>query len=188
MQLGRLSALILLGTAIAIGCSGKSTSDGSGGSAGTGAGAGTGGNPGTGASAGTGANAGTGASSGTGGASPKDCQLPKEPGNCLAAIPRWWFNAQTGKCEQFTYGGCGGNANNFESMEQCVGSCAAASINDPCTAVTCDPGMSCVYFSETPACAPPCDPAAGCPVGTICGCGSSCPGCDDCMMVCKPQS
>ncbi len=182
MQLGRLSALFLFGTVLAIGCSGKSTSDGSGGSAGTGAGAGTGGNP------GTGAGAGTGASPGSGGGGSQDCQLPKEPGNCLAAIPRWWFNAQSGKCEQFTYGGCGGNANNFESIEQCVKSCAVASVNDPCSATTCGPGQSCVYFSDAAACAPPCDPAVGCPVGMTCGCGSSCPGCDDCMMVCKPQS
>eukprot|EP00662_Eupelagonemidae_sp_cell21_P020800 gene20800-3663_t len=39
-------------------------------------------------------------------------------------MPRWWFNAATGACEGFTYGGCGGNGNNFETPAQCASSCS----------------------------------------------------------------
>lgn len=48
------------------------------------------------------------------------CSLEKVVGPCRAAMPRWWFNADSSRCEQFTYGGCGGNANNFRSEQACV--------------------------------------------------------------------
>ncbi|VDD78973.1 unnamed protein product, partial [Mesocestoides corti] len=51
------------------------------------------------------------------------CQLPLEQGNCLANFQRWGFDASRGRCVQFTYGGCGGNANNFESKEACEQRC-----------------------------------------------------------------
>lgn len=52
------------------------------------------------------------------------CSLASEPGPCKAAIPRWYYRPATGACERFVYGGCGGNANNFETREACVKSCA----------------------------------------------------------------
>lgn len=51
------------------------------------------------------------------------CKLPKDPGPCRAAIPRYWFNHQTGSCEVFLYGGCGGNDNNFETPSECEQAC-----------------------------------------------------------------
>lgn len=51
------------------------------------------------------------------------CQLPKLPGPCIAAIPRWWYSATSGRCEVFRYGGCCGNANNFLSREDCEKQC-----------------------------------------------------------------
>jgi hypothetical protein len=54
------------------------------------------------------------------------CSLPKNPGNCRALIPRFFFNSQTGNCEQFNYGGCGGNANNFSSLAECQNSCISS--------------------------------------------------------------
>ncbi|VDD78859.1 unnamed protein product [Mesocestoides corti] len=51
------------------------------------------------------------------------CQLPLEQGNCRASIQRWGFDASRGRCVQFIYGGCGGNANNFESKEACEQRC-----------------------------------------------------------------
>uniref|UniRef100_A0A5K3G6L6 Kunitz/Bovine pancreatic trypsin inhibitor domain protein n=1 Tax=Mesocestoides corti TaxID=53468 RepID=A0A5K3G6L6_MESCO len=53
------------------------------------------------------------------------CQLPLEQGNCRASIQRWGFDASRGRCVQFIYGGCGGNANNFESKEACEQRCIA---------------------------------------------------------------
>eukprot|EP00662_Eupelagonemidae_sp_cell21_P047796 gene47796-21296_t len=53
------------------------------------------------------------------------CRLPKVVGNCRAAFPRWFFNPEADKCEQFTYGGCGANANNFETADECKHACPA---------------------------------------------------------------
>ncbi|XP_077520938.1 boophilin-H2-like isoform X1 [Amblyomma americanum] len=52
-------------------------------------------------------------------------QLP-DSGPCKAMMPMWWFNARTGKCELFNYGGCGGNENRYESKRQCEMTCSAS--------------------------------------------------------------
>ena len=51
------------------------------------------------------------------------CTLPAEAGPCEAVVPRFYFNASTGQCESFSYGGCEGNANNFETIEACETTC-----------------------------------------------------------------
>lgn len=47
------------------------------------------------------------------------CFQPKYRGYCYAHTTRYFFNRTSGRCEQFVYGGCGGNSNNFWSLEQC---------------------------------------------------------------------
>ncbi|XP_067681786.1 uncharacterized protein [Haliotis asinina] len=47
------------------------------------------------------------------------CSLPMVIGRCRAAFRRFFFNPASGRCEQFLYGGCGGNANNFKTLQQC---------------------------------------------------------------------
>lgn len=51
------------------------------------------------------------------------CGLKLDPGPCEAAIPRWNFNPKTRRCERFVYGGCFGNENNFETLEECEKTC-----------------------------------------------------------------
>ncbi|XP_072318253.1 kunitz-type protease inhibitor 2 [Eucyclogobius newberryi] len=51
------------------------------------------------------------------------CTLPRVIGLCKAAFPRFHFDAASGACQPFIYGGCGGNGNNFESREECVATC-----------------------------------------------------------------
>ena len=51
------------------------------------------------------------------------CELPSDSGTCLTPMPRYFFNADKGVCEEFTYGGCGGNKNNFKSLEECNQEC-----------------------------------------------------------------
>jgi len=51
------------------------------------------------------------------------CQLPMEAGPCYALKPRYFFNFESRRCEQFIYGGCRGNANNFGTIEECISSC-----------------------------------------------------------------
>ena len=51
------------------------------------------------------------------------CSFPKFTGHCNANLDRWFYNMETGVCEEFVYGGCRGNMNNFESFEECEQSC-----------------------------------------------------------------
>ena len=51
------------------------------------------------------------------------CSLPEDSGICEAAFPRFYFNGNSGHCEHFIYGGCGGNGNNFRTLEDCEKKC-----------------------------------------------------------------
>ncbi|KAL3986271.1 Kunitz/Bovine pancreatic trypsin inhibitor domain family protein [Acanthocheilonema viteae] len=52
------------------------------------------------------------------------CVLPPDAGTCRDYVPRWFYNSQTGKCEQFSYGSCGGNNNNFHDRQACERKCS----------------------------------------------------------------
>ncbi|XP_049527513.1 papilin [Dermacentor silvarum] len=54
---------------------------------------------------------------------PEECTYPADSGPCDAYMPRFFFNTLTKSCEQFVYGGCGGNANNFRTFEYCQSKC-----------------------------------------------------------------
>lgn len=47
------------------------------------------------------------------------CTLPDDPGRCRAAIRRWRWDSEAGRCVEFVWGGCDGNANRFETSEAC---------------------------------------------------------------------
>lgn len=51
------------------------------------------------------------------------CSLPVEPGMCMAYFPRYYYSTEAKMCKQFIYGGCGGNKNNFETIEECNARC-----------------------------------------------------------------
>ncbi|CAB3399020.1 unnamed protein product [Caenorhabditis bovis] len=51
------------------------------------------------------------------------CALPPDAGTCTNYVPRWFFNSQTGQCEQFAFGSCGGNENNFADRNICERKC-----------------------------------------------------------------
>lgn len=52
-----------------------------------------------------------------------NCNLPRVTGPCRAHFLRYYFDEQAGGCRQFIYGGCGGNANNFETLAECQATC-----------------------------------------------------------------
>ncbi|CDS43597.1 amyloid beta A4 protein [Echinococcus multilocularis] len=51
------------------------------------------------------------------------CKEPIYTGPCRAYIERWGFNATSGNCEKFIYGGCGGNKNRFNTKKECRRTC-----------------------------------------------------------------
>ncbi|KAK1172900.1 tissue factor pathway inhibitor 2-like [Acipenser oxyrinchus oxyrinchus] len=51
------------------------------------------------------------------------CLLPQDDGPCNALLPRYYYNRYTLRCEEFSYGGCEGNANNFVKLEDCEKTC-----------------------------------------------------------------
>ncbi|XP_005688766.2 PREDICTED: trophoblast Kunitz domain protein 1 [Capra hircus] len=55
---------------------------------------------------------------------PALCLEPKVTGDCNATMTRYFYNPQTGLCEQFVYSGCEGNGNNFENLEDCMKTCS----------------------------------------------------------------
>ncbi|KAK7457294.1 hypothetical protein BaRGS_00039236 [Batillaria attramentaria] len=54
------------------------------------------------------------------------CSLPPDTGPCEAAITRYYFRSSGPEpgCHTFTYGGCKGNGNNFETLSACLNACA----------------------------------------------------------------
>jgi|GEM_PF-774621 len=51
------------------------------------------------------------------------CFLPPIHGLCQAAFFRYYYNPASQNCETFSWGGCGGNANNFDTFEACMEAC-----------------------------------------------------------------
>lgn len=51
------------------------------------------------------------------------CKLPKSSGSCHNAIRSYYYDAETKSCKLFFYSGCFGNANRFNSREDCENLC-----------------------------------------------------------------
>ncbi|XP_064464442.1 U-actitoxin-Avd3f-like isoform X2 [Ornithodoros turicata] len=55
---------------------------------------------------------------------PPACTASPDPGPCKAHVRRYYFNATSGRCEEFIYGGCYGNSNNYKRIVSCYKNCA----------------------------------------------------------------
>jgi hypothetical protein len=160
--------LVSLGCVAALlACGGQSTDEnGSGGGAGESAGTGgsgaragstaTGGNTPIGGSisfggswslAGRDSMGGSAPTSGRAGDAP-ECQLPLQTGSCNAAFARYAFIPGLGHCQRFIYGGCGANANNFESLKACEAACGGSALGD-CPDARPDQGEACQGATAT---------------------------------------
>jgi hypothetical protein len=150
----RVGMVATFAVVLAGACGGQSFTNNGGGDAGSGSGstggsgqggstshAGTTGTAGKG-HAGTGAGGGSAGSNvggtgvggtGVGGSPSEECGAPPVGGNCDAYIPSWYNDPSTGICRPFVYGGCGGNANRYPSLEACQKACPGGSPNyDAC--------------------------------------------------------
>lgn len=101
------------------------------------------------------------------------CMVPKKSGPCRGMFPRWHYNAASGKCEMFSFGGCRPNKNNYVFEKDCIDACTGTGgrstrglpntsfegerCGAPCTAeqFTCDNGCCLdrgLECDETPQC------------------------------------
>lgn len=51
------------------------------------------------------------------------CSQGRETGPCRGSFRRWYYDTKTGHCQEFFFGGCRGNANNFMKAEDCEKVC-----------------------------------------------------------------
>ncbi|XP_032239436.2 peptidyl-glycine alpha-amidating monooxygenase A [Nematostella vectensis] len=51
------------------------------------------------------------------------CVLENATGPCRGAFPKWYYSTADNACHEFLYGGCGGNANKFDSKSECLEVC-----------------------------------------------------------------
>lgn len=57
---------------------------------------------------------------------PSFCALAPDSGPCDAAIQRYYYDSESGRCALFIWGGCDGNGNNFATAGECAETCDAS--------------------------------------------------------------
>uniref|UniRef100_A0A914P994 BPTI/Kunitz inhibitor domain-containing protein n=1 Tax=Panagrolaimus davidi TaxID=227884 RepID=A0A914P994_9BILA len=80
------------------------------------------------------------------------CNQPLAVGSCTAPSIRYYYDASSGSCRSFQYSGCGGNANNFQSLASCQATCSGSGIRGtPACPATANAGLNCL-FAHADAC------------------------------------
>ncbi|XP_071532822.1 uncharacterized protein [Panulirus ornatus] len=51
------------------------------------------------------------------------CEQESDTGVCRAYIPSWYYDVSSATCQEFIYGGCFGNDNNFLTKQHCEAAC-----------------------------------------------------------------
>uniref|UniRef100_UPI003AADD7DA protein AMBP-like n=1 Tax=Centroberyx gerrardi TaxID=166262 RepID=UPI003AADD7DA len=59
---------------------------------------------------------------------PEACNATPDVGPCFGMSQRYFYNSSSMSCELFSYGGCLGNQNNFETERECLQSCRTEAV------------------------------------------------------------
>lgn len=51
------------------------------------------------------------------------CLLDKDSGPCQDPLTQWFYDYNEGECRRFTFGGCRGNGNRFNTKSDCERRC-----------------------------------------------------------------
>lgn len=73
------------------------------------------------------------------------CALPEPQSSCYDYQMQWRYNMKDGRCVQYWYGGCDGNANSFDTLDQCEGKCVQPNGTDICRLALVNPTSICHY-------------------------------------------
>ena len=51
------------------------------------------------------------------------CEMASDTGRCRGYFRKFYYDAASGECREFVYGGCEGNDNRFNSIKECEARC-----------------------------------------------------------------
>ncbi|VDM84683.1 unnamed protein product, partial [Strongylus vulgaris] len=82
------------------------------------------------------------------------CEHDIEVGECSGVFVRFGYDRASNDCRQFTYGGCGGNGNNFANIQECRNVCVkkVCNPNPQCDLARCQIVNDQSGCSDTPKC------------------------------------
>ncbi|RXG72698.1 Papilin, partial [Armadillidium vulgare] len=75
------------------------------------------------------------------------CKMLIDKGPCDGIFPKFGYNKTSGQCEYFEYGGCKGNANNFDTLERCENQCIDI-CNRPMVVGNCKASIRRYFFNK----------------------------------------
>merc|ERR1712043_67736 len=69
-------------------------------------------------------------------------------GRCQINLQKYYFDKTTGSCKPFIYGGCQGNSNNFDTLDECTARCSLDTCDLPKDEGPCNIMSSRWYYNK----------------------------------------